>query len=107
MKKMICLTIAICFFGVSANAVTLPSNLSGGHSLLTKVASCLGGKMYFEGQCMFKSELREYCGPGYTPIGTKCINNSELLEFGDSLITKAQCRQMGMIQDAEYCIEDH
>ena len=107
MKKILCFAIAIGFFSINANAVTLPSNMTGNQSLLTKVATCLDGRMLFEGQCMFKYELAEYCGPGYTPIGTKCINNSKLVELGDRLITKSKCRRMGMIVDGDYCIEDH
>ena len=34
---------------------------------------CGSGSVFLEGQCIPKSEVASYCGPGYTRSGTKCV----------------------------------
>ena len=110
MKNTLSITAAILFCSFSANAGTFPLAKSGeNYSLVTKIASCFGGRLLFEGQCMFKSELRSYCGPGYTPRGSKCVSMGSRgeLQLGDGrYVTEAQCKRMGLIKDDIYCIED-
>jgi hypothetical protein len=38
-----------------------------------KKSGCPGGTVYLEGQCIKKSQVTSFCGPGYKKSGSKCV----------------------------------
>ncbi len=85
-----------------------------------KRGGCRGGRIRFEGQCLFRSELRGYCGPGFTPRGRKCVSNAVvrrkpkkrtprgviLKRNEGGTISLAACLRRGMIPEFGYCVEN-
>ena len=83
-------------------------------------SGCRGGRIRFEGQCLFRSELRGYCGPGFTPRGSRCVSNAQvrrtpkkrkpsgviLKRNEGGTISLAQCLRNGMTPEFGYCVED-
>lgn len=40
----------------------------------TKPKGCRSGTVFLEGQCIPKSEVASFCGPGFTRSGSKCVS---------------------------------
>jgi len=38
-----------------------------------KKSGCRSGSVFLEGQCVPRSQVREFCGPGYKRSGSKCV----------------------------------
>ena len=71
---------------------------------------CRAGQVRFAGQCMYPSEKRGFCGPGYTPRGNRCVSNAAVIKRPriqqGVFVTQAYCRRLGLTKEGNYCVED-
>lgn len=69
-----------------------------------KPKGCRSGTVFLEGQCIPKSEVASYCGPGFTRSGSKCVSMAGQEEQLDRCNSKdyAFCKPRAR----EYCEGD-
>ena len=42
-------------------------------------SGCRSGTVFLEGQCIPKSQVTSFCGPGFRRVGTKCVHQNDLV----------------------------
>jgi len=67
---------------------------------------CRRGQIRFAGRCMYPRQTRGFCGPGFTPRGSKCVHNSNLRNRVKRRVSEAYCNAQGLIKEGNYCVED-
>jgi hypothetical protein len=69
----------------------------------TNQSGCPGGTVWLEGQCIKKSQVTSFCGPGYKRQGTKCVSRYPATASQSGSQPKLNCRSNQLLLPSGKC----